>query len=230
MVGGVGSFVTEQRVLTPGSMYPYAPILFDYIRRTMPMDQPQTLTNDEVYALSAYLLYRNGLIGENDVVNAETLPRSRCRTETASSSMTGRIRVRYGVSPTAPLCEVTSRSNLLLRPVLSHFSGGAGRPSCRAYCQPCCTGRRCAGRALADSSIKTEAAAMIGGLIERIDLPAKEEDGRQTLSIDLEGALARIIVPRSRALRRLKVESVNKETDMRKSRFSEEQIIRVLRG
>jgi S-disulfanyl-L-cysteine oxidoreductase SoxD len=74
MVGGVGSFVTEQRVLTPGSMYPYAPILFDYIRRTMPMDQPQTLTNDEVYALSAYLLHRNGLIGETDVVSAETLP------------------------------------------------------------------------------------------------------------------------------------------------------------
>ena len=46
MVGGIGSFTTNTRVLTPGSMYPYAPILFDYIRRTMPMDRPQTLTND----------------------------------------------------------------------------------------------------------------------------------------------------------------------------------------
>src|SRR5207244_7502114 len=51
MVGGVGSFTTNTRVLTPGSMYPYAPILFDYIRRAMPMDRPQTLSADEVYAV-----------------------------------------------------------------------------------------------------------------------------------------------------------------------------------
>jgi cytochrome c len=55
-------------------MYPYAPILFDYIRRTMPMDRPQTLTNDEVYALSAYLLSLNGLIPANAVMDAKTLP------------------------------------------------------------------------------------------------------------------------------------------------------------
>jgi cytochrome c len=74
MVGGIGSFTTNARVLTPGSMYPYAPILFDYIRRTMPMDRPQTLTNDEVYALSAYLLNLNGLIPANAVMDAKTLP------------------------------------------------------------------------------------------------------------------------------------------------------------
>ena len=49
MVGGIGSFKTEKRVLTPGSMYPYAPILFDYIRRAMPMDHPQSLTTNEIY-------------------------------------------------------------------------------------------------------------------------------------------------------------------------------------
>jgi cytochrome c len=74
MVGGIGSFTTNARVLTPGSMYPYAPILFDYIRRTMPMDRPQTLTNDEVYALSAYLLNLNGLIPAGAVMDAKTLP------------------------------------------------------------------------------------------------------------------------------------------------------------
>ncbi len=74
MVGGINSFTTNQRVLTPGSMYPYAPILFDYIRRAMPMDRPQTLTNDEVYAVSAYILYLNGLIPENFVMNAQTMP------------------------------------------------------------------------------------------------------------------------------------------------------------
>lgn len=75
MVGGIGSFKTGTRVLTPGSMYPYAPILFDYIRRAMPMNNPQTLTADEVYAVSAYILNLNGIIGANDVMNASTMPK-----------------------------------------------------------------------------------------------------------------------------------------------------------
>lgn len=73
MVGGIGSFTTEKRVLTPGSMYPYAPILFDYIRRAMPLDQPQSLASDEVYALSAYLLHLNGLVPADAVMDAKTL-------------------------------------------------------------------------------------------------------------------------------------------------------------
>jgi cytochrome c len=74
MVGGIGSFTTDKRVLTPGSMYPYAPILFDYIRRAMPMDRPQSLTPDEVYAVSAYLLHLNQLIPADAVMDAKTLP------------------------------------------------------------------------------------------------------------------------------------------------------------
>lgn len=73
MVGGIGSFKTNARVLTPGSMYPYAPILFDYIRRTMPMTAPQTLTDDQVYALAAYILNLNGLVPESAVMDAESL-------------------------------------------------------------------------------------------------------------------------------------------------------------
>lgn len=73
MVGGIGSFKTNTRVLTPGSMYPYAPILFDYIRRTMPMTMPQTLTNDQVYAVAAYILNLNGLAPDNAVMDAEAL-------------------------------------------------------------------------------------------------------------------------------------------------------------
>ena len=75
MVGGIGSFKGSPRVLTPGSMYPYAPILFDYIRRSMPMDSPQTLTANEVYALSAYLLNLNGLIPADAVMDAQSLTR-----------------------------------------------------------------------------------------------------------------------------------------------------------
>src|SRR6478672_558385 len=73
MVGGIGSFTTNTRVLTPGSMYPYAPILFDYVRRTMPMTAPQSLTNDQVYALAAYLLNLNRLVPDTAVMDAESL-------------------------------------------------------------------------------------------------------------------------------------------------------------
>ena len=73
MVGGIGSFKTNTRVLTPGSMYPYAPILFDYIRRAMPMDRPQSLNVNEVYAVSAYILQLNGLIPDNAVMDQNTL-------------------------------------------------------------------------------------------------------------------------------------------------------------
>lgn len=73
MVGGIGSFTTAARVLTPGSMYPYAPILFDYVRRTMPMNAPQSLTNDQTYALAAYILNLNGLVPESAVMDADSL-------------------------------------------------------------------------------------------------------------------------------------------------------------
>ncbi len=73
MVGGIGSFKTNTRVLTPGSMYPYAPILFDYIRRAMPMDRPQSLTTNEIYAVSAYLLNLNGIIPASAVMDQNSL-------------------------------------------------------------------------------------------------------------------------------------------------------------
>jgi cytochrome c len=55
--------------------YEFATTLFDVIRRSMPYQMPKTLTNDEVYALSAYILSLNQIIGENDVMNAQTLPK-----------------------------------------------------------------------------------------------------------------------------------------------------------
>ena len=75
MVGGIGSFSTSTRVLTPGSMYPYAPILFDYIRRAMPMDKPLTLTANEIYAVSAYILHLNGLVPADAVMDQTSMPK-----------------------------------------------------------------------------------------------------------------------------------------------------------
>jgi S-disulfanyl-L-cysteine oxidoreductase SoxD len=55
--------------------YPYATIAWDYINRAMPVPKPGSLTHDEVYSVVAFLLYRNGIIGENDVMDAKSLPR-----------------------------------------------------------------------------------------------------------------------------------------------------------
>jgi cytochrome c len=74
LVGGIGSLNTDAPVKTVGSYWPYAPTLFDYIRRAMPADNPQSLAPDEVYALCAYLLYLNGIVPEDAVMDAVTLP------------------------------------------------------------------------------------------------------------------------------------------------------------
>lgn len=59
---------------TIGNFWPVATTIFDYTRRAMPWLQPRTLTDDEVYSLTAYLLSINGVIDEDEVMNAETLP------------------------------------------------------------------------------------------------------------------------------------------------------------
>ncbi len=75
LVGGIGSLGTAYPDRAIGSYWPYAPPLFDYVRRAMPADAPLSLSDDEVYALTAYLLHLNGLIGEQSVVDAASLAR-----------------------------------------------------------------------------------------------------------------------------------------------------------
>jgi S-disulfanyl-L-cysteine oxidoreductase SoxD len=60
---------------TIGTYWPYATTLFDFIRRSMPMTAPGSLTNDETYALTAYLLQINNVINEKQELNAQTLPK-----------------------------------------------------------------------------------------------------------------------------------------------------------
>jgi len=74
LVGGQGTLAGPAPVKTIGSFWPYATTVFDYVRRSMPYQQPHSLTNDEAYALTAYLLHLNGVIAEGDVMNAQTLP------------------------------------------------------------------------------------------------------------------------------------------------------------
>jgi S-disulfanyl-L-cysteine oxidoreductase SoxD len=77
LVGGRGTLGTASPQKTVGSYWPYATTLWDYIRRAMPFDHPGTLTPDEIYGATAYVLFMNGIVGERDVLNERTLPNVR---------------------------------------------------------------------------------------------------------------------------------------------------------
>lgn len=78
LVGGIGSLAPDKvPVKTVGSYWPYATTLFDYIRRAMPFQESKSLTGDEIYAVSAYILNLNGIVGTNDVLDAQSLPKVR---------------------------------------------------------------------------------------------------------------------------------------------------------
>jgi S-disulfanyl-L-cysteine oxidoreductase SoxD len=74
LAGGQGTLASKAPQRTVGSYWPYATTLFDYVRRAMPMTAPLSLSDDETYAVSAYLLYLNGIVGEDAAMNAQTLP------------------------------------------------------------------------------------------------------------------------------------------------------------
>jgi len=74
LAGGQGTLATKAPLRTVGSYWPYATTLFDYVRRAMPITTPLSLSDDEVYAVTAYVLYLNGIVGEDAAMNAQTLP------------------------------------------------------------------------------------------------------------------------------------------------------------
>ena len=73
LVGGQGSLASANPVKTVGSYWPYATTLFDYIRRAMPLNAPQSLADDEVYAVTGFVLYLNGLVAENTPIDARLI-------------------------------------------------------------------------------------------------------------------------------------------------------------
>jgi cytochrome c len=77
LTGGIGSLATKAPLRTVGSYWPYSTTLFDFTRRAMPWPRPRSLTNDEVYALTAFILAQNKIIGATDIMNAQTLPKVR---------------------------------------------------------------------------------------------------------------------------------------------------------
>ena len=75
LTGGRGLLATDRALKTVGSYWPVATTLWDYVYRAMPFNQPGSLTTDEVYAVVAYVLFLNDLVGEADRVDAVILPR-----------------------------------------------------------------------------------------------------------------------------------------------------------
>ena len=75
LMGGKGTINTSHPEKTIGSYWPFATSIWDYINRAMPRLQDGTLTADQVYSLTAYLLFRTGIIQENEVMSAQTLPK-----------------------------------------------------------------------------------------------------------------------------------------------------------
>jgi cytochrome c len=77
LVGGNGTLATAKPVRTVGSYWPYATTLFDYVRRAMPFNAPQSLTANQTYAIVAYVLHLNGIVPEGAVLDAKSLQRVR---------------------------------------------------------------------------------------------------------------------------------------------------------
>ncbi|MFC7477756.1 c-type cytochrome [Dankookia sp. GCM10030260] len=74
LAGGNGSLASDHPVKTVGSFWPYATTLFDYVRRAMPYPAPQTLSDDDTYAVVAYLLNLNGIVPADATLDRASLP------------------------------------------------------------------------------------------------------------------------------------------------------------
>ena len=74
LTGGVGTMTSAKPVKTPVSYWPSATTIFDYVRRAMPLQSPESLTDDEVYAVTAYILSIDGVVPQDAVLDARSLP------------------------------------------------------------------------------------------------------------------------------------------------------------
>lgn len=75
LIGGIGTLKDPHPIRTVGSYLPYATTLWDYVNRAMPRGAEHTLKPTEVYMVVSYILYKNGIIKQDDVIDAKTLPK-----------------------------------------------------------------------------------------------------------------------------------------------------------
>ncbi|WP_299508456.1 cytochrome c [uncultured Roseobacter sp.] len=74
LAGGIGQLTRGEENRTLGSFWPYSTTIFDYVRRAMPYQNPGSLSDAEVYSVTAYLLHANGIISQHYVLEADSLP------------------------------------------------------------------------------------------------------------------------------------------------------------
>src|SRR6266581_2553521 len=74
LIGGRGTLASEAPVKTVESYWPYATTLFDYVKRSMPLNAPGSLTDDQVYSVVAYILGEASILPKNAALDAKTLP------------------------------------------------------------------------------------------------------------------------------------------------------------
>ena len=77
LVGGKGTLTSARPLKTIGSYWPFATTVFDYVNRTMPWKEGGSLKPSELYAVTAFLLYKNEIVQENEVIDAQSLPKVR---------------------------------------------------------------------------------------------------------------------------------------------------------
>lgn len=75
LAGGQGTLKTSKPLRTVGSYWPNSTTIWDYVNRAMPFKSPGVLSHDQVYAVTAYILFLNGIIAENTVMDAHSLPK-----------------------------------------------------------------------------------------------------------------------------------------------------------
>lgn len=73
LIGGRGTIGTPETKKTVESYWPYATTLFDYVKRSMPFDAPGSLSDDDIYAVSAYILHRSDIVDADAVMDASSL-------------------------------------------------------------------------------------------------------------------------------------------------------------
>ena len=103
LIGGQGTLASARPLKTVGSYWPYATTLFDYVYRAMPFVAPQSLTPDQVYAVTAWILFQNGLLDKDAVLDRETLPDVRMlhRNRLCPGPSSGREPIGFSVKRTA---------------------------------------------------------------------------------------------------------------------------------
>lgn len=75
LAGGLGTLAAPDPNPTVGSYWPYATTVWDYIHRAMPYQSPGSLTSEQVYSVTAYILFMNKIVAEHQDLNKDTLPK-----------------------------------------------------------------------------------------------------------------------------------------------------------